>query len=1020
MAARGLITVVTLLVGGTPARALGPDFHVPPGFVVERVAAAPLVKYPLFAAFDDLGRLFVAEGTGTNLSGEELRAQKLGRIVLLEDRDGDGVFDDSRVFADGLVFPQGVLWHDGALYTASHPSFWRLEDAEGQGRATRRVELLTGFGFNGNGCDIHGPFLGPDGRLYWTDGRHGYKVTTRDSERLEGLAARVWRCRPDGTDVERVCGGGFDNPVEIAFTAEGEAIGTMDQGQGDCLLHYVDGGVYPMEHPCLAEFPTTGPFLGAVRQYSPVLPAALCGLLRYRSGVFGSEYQGAFFSTHYMVHKVVRHELVREGSTFRALDADFLTTTAHDVRLTDVVEDADGSLLVVDMGAWYTYGFPGNPPPKPDALGAIYRVKRAGAPTFADPRGKALNIAGRSPAELASLLDDPRPVVRDRAIERLAKLEAAAVKALSAIVRAENEATERARRNAVWALCRMDHGDARRPLREALGDPAAGVRTAAAHALGLARDETAVGPLGRLVQTDSPPVRRKAAEALGRIGRAEAVPQILAGLRAGDDRFLEHALIYALIRINSRSATIAALSDGSRLVRRGGLIALDQMKDGELAAQDVAPLLDADDADLRRTAVEVVSRHPGWSALIHAPLRRWLGAAEQSPGQARALADALIASAHDTAIRGIVAEAINERQTSLATRLLLLGVIREWRLDPFPSEWVEPLGRCLTEPSVCHEALATVKALRLTQLDGQLAGLARRDELGVDLRIAALECLGGRQGALAAGDFTLLRDHLADSVDPLVRLGAARALGASRLTTDQLVDLAATAERCGSLVLRLLLPVFARANDAPIGMALVAGLERSAAAEALSPAELDQTLKPYGAVVNERAESLRVRLVARQRARGEALARLGGELAPLAGNPDRGQEVFLSTKAGCYGCHRAVGRGGSVGPDLSRIGQIRSRAELLESIVIPGRTIAPEYRGYQVATRDGRTLTGLIVRDAPDAIVVRTSDLAEVRIPRGEVEDMTPSTSSLMPEGLETILSRQELCDLLEFLIQQR
>src|SRR3954451_21961687 len=98
----------------TPKAAPAPRFRAPPGFVVEKVAGPPLVRYPLFAAFDDRGRLFVAEGTGTNLPGTELVKIKKGRILLLEDTDGDGKFDTSKVFADQLVFPQGVLWHDGA------------------------------------------------------------------------------------------------------------------------------------------------------------------------------------------------------------------------------------------------------------------------------------------------------------------------------------------------------------------------------------------------------------------------------------------------------------------------------------------------------------------------------------------------------------------------------------------------------------------------------------------------------------------------------------------------------------------------------------------------------------------------------------------------------------------------------------------------------------------------------------------------------------------------------------------
>jgi hypothetical protein len=274
---------------GPPAQGPGLPLRVPPGFVVEKVAGPPLIRYPLFAAFDDRGRLFVAEGTGTNLPGAELLRLKkqLGRITLLEDTDGDGAFDKSTVFADDLTFPTGVCWHEGALYATSHPSLWRFEDADGDGKADRREAVVSRFNFNGNGCDIHGPFAGPDGRLYWTDGRHGYRVRTPAGELLEGLASRVWRCRPDGTDVERLCGGGFDNPVELAFTEAGDLIGTMDQGPGDALLHYVEGGVYPMDHPCVKEFVRTGPLLGAVRQFDAALPVALCGLTRYRSAQFG-------------------------------------------------------------------------------------------------------------------------------------------------------------------------------------------------------------------------------------------------------------------------------------------------------------------------------------------------------------------------------------------------------------------------------------------------------------------------------------------------------------------------------------------------------------------------------------------------------------------------------------------------------------------------------------------------------------------------------------------------------------
>jgi putative heme-binding domain-containing protein len=1000
-----------------------PRFQVPPGFVVEKVAGPPLIRYPLFAALDDRGRLFVAEGTGTNFPGDRLVKMKkqLGRIMLLEDTDGDGKFDTSKVFADDLVFPTGVLWHDGALYATSHPSLWRFVDTKGTGHADRREALVSRFNFNGNGCDIHGPFLGPEGRLYWTDGRHGYKVRTRQGEVLEGLASRIWRCRTDGTEIERLCGGGFDNPVEIAFTADGEAIGTMDQGPGDCLLHYVEGGVYPMEHPCLKEFAMTGPLLGPVKRYSVELPAALCGLTSYRSDLFGDEYKDCLFSTHYMVHKIVRHTLIREGSTFRAEDKDFLTTMSHDVRLTDVLEDADGSLLCVDMGAWFTYGFLGNPLPKPEALGAIYRIRRTGVPPVVDPWGQTLNLPARSPAELAPLLQDRRPRVQDQVIERLGKHGAAAVPALEAVLRA-NDKLPLSRRNAVWALCRIRTPEAHAAIRLGFADPDLSVRLAATHAAGVERDAEALAGLCHLVRSAEPPLRRKAAEALGLISRPEAVPALLDGLRKGGDRFLEHSLIYALIRINDRQATLPALADANPRVRQAGLIALDQMKDGNLTQELVTPLLEANDADLQHAALEVISKRPAWSGLAQGAVEKLLGSGRLSPVQERSLTELLLASSGEANLQKAAAASLANPRTPSATRLLLLGVVAQYRQDPLPAPWLAALGRALTDRDVAilRETVGTIKTRNLRQFDQQLLELSRQAGLPADVRIAALECLAGRHQQLDPEAFAFLSTQLAETVEPLLRQAAARTLGASTLSHPQLLQLAAATKTLSTVVLRVLLPVFAKVSDPKVGAALVEALQNAPPAEALSVAELDKTLKGYPAEVREQAQTLRRKLAARQKGQAAYLARLTAELAPLRGDRDAGQELFLSPRIGCFGCHRAAGRGGHVGPDLSRIGQLRTKAELLESIIFPSFTIAPEYRSYQVAAKDGRVVTGLILRETAEALSLRTTDLAEIRIARKDIEEMTPSNVSIMPDGLEKVMNRQELRDLLEFLSTQK
>lgn len=1016
--------------GTTPAP---PRFTVPEGFLVERVAAPPLVRYPLFAALDDRGRLYVAEGTGTNLPGDELVRRKLGRILRLTDRDGDGVFDESTVFADGLVFPTGVLWHDGAVYATSHPSLWRFVDADDDGRADRREALVGRFGFNGNGCDIHGPFLGPDGSLYWTGGRHGYTVPTREGPVLEGFASRVWRARPDGSRIERLCGGGFDNPVELAFTADGALIGTMDQGPGDALLHYVEGGVYPMDHPCVKEFVSTGPMLGAVRQYSAALPVALCGLTAYRSSHLGADYTGGFFTAQFNVHRIEHHRLVPDGSTFRSVERDFVTSDSYDVHLSDVLEDADGTLLFVDMGAWFNYGCPTSKIAKPEVLGGIYRVRRRGGPVPADPWGKSFGVAGRDPAALASLLGAPAFKVRERAVVELAKRGPAAFGVLADVVRSRpgvdglSPRSPEARLDAVWALARSDDPAALAAVRHGLTDPVPAVRRAAAHVLGLNRDPLAVGPLARMLESDEPAARLKAAESLGRIGNARAVPALRSALAAaGNDRFLEHAAVYALIRINDRGATLPLLDDPSPRVRTAGLVALDQMPAGGLTRDVVVPQLDTDDPDLQEAALRVIARHADWSREVLGLVGARLAQPALAPAQARALEGALLGFCGDATVQRVVADALASPATAAPTRLLLLRVLARCRVDPLPGPWVAAVGRALDDPAapVRRAAVSVVRLRKIARYDAALTALARRADLPDDLRVAALEAAagGGADRPLDGPSFAFLLDRLSPSAEPLLRVAAARAAGAYKLDGGQLTRLAGPLADAGPAVVPLLVPAFTRApvKDPAVARAFLSALRRSPGAAALNT----DALAAWLAGLPDEARALAAPLLAsnaeRRTSRAAYLAALADGVGKSAGDPDRGKAVFFSRKVGCYGCHRAAGQGGGLGPDLSQVGRFRTARDLLESIAFPSSSVVPQFQSYLVSTRDGTVAQGLIVRESDDAVELRTADLAEVRIPRGAIDEVAPSPVSIMPEGLEKTMSRQELSDLLAFLTRQR
>ena len=129
---------------GNAADPQGPVLKVPDGFSIELVAEPPLVERPIVAAFDDEGRLYVAESSGSNDPVEKQLEERLHRVVRLEDADGDGRFDRRTVFANRMMFPEGTMFLDGSLYVSPPPSIWKLTDTDGDGVADERVEWFQG------------------------------------------------------------------------------------------------------------------------------------------------------------------------------------------------------------------------------------------------------------------------------------------------------------------------------------------------------------------------------------------------------------------------------------------------------------------------------------------------------------------------------------------------------------------------------------------------------------------------------------------------------------------------------------------------------------------------------------------------------------------------------------------------------------------------------------------------------------------------------------------------------------
>ncbi len=949
----------------------GHEFTVPDGFTVEEVATTNLVPRPVSASFDDQGRLYVTDSSGSNVAPAEQLKNPTHRLLRLEDTDGDGRFDRAVVFADKVMFPQGCLWHGGSVYVAGPPSIWKFTDTDGDGVADRREEWFKGGTLTGCANDIHGPYLGPDGYIYWTKGAFAEQKHTLGNGRIwNDRAAHILRAKPDGSGLDIIMTGGMDNPVEVAFTADGETMFTStfidfsQPGFRDGVGHASYGAVFGKENDVLDDVrvPRTGPDLThPIVQFGA---GAASGLCRYQSTVLGAGFQDNLFASTFNLHKITRHQLRPSGATYASTDSDFLVSANPDFHPTDVLEDADGSLLVVDTGGWYKLCCPSSQLAKADVLGGIYRVRRTDAPR--------LSPAQRRPGY--ARLTQP-PAVREGSA--LAKLKQAALKAAP---------------------------ESDRQFREAL-------QQAAAHA---AQD------------AESAHRMRVAAEGLGRLGAADGATDLFAALGvAGDgDEILFRSVAHALIQLGNTSAARAQLSSGaSPAALRAALVVLDQVPSGNIQPADVLPHLGSGHATLRATAIWIAGRHADWGSALAGGFRERLAKNSPNDSERAELQSQLTRFARAAAVQEILASiAHGGPDIAAGSRLTALRAMAGASLKETPATWIDALVAALQpgEPAVQRQAVSTARALsaaktRSGDLASSLERIGRNGSQPTETRLEALAAIPGGLANVDEPILTLWLGNAAASQPVAVRSLAVAGLTKALLTEAQLRQIADATKTMGPLELPKVVAAFEHCSSEAVGLALLNGLQQSKGLSGLRPETLRPRLTNFPDSVRTKAEPLLASLnadAAKQAARLESL------LAEISGHGDirRGQAIFNSPRAACSSCHAIGYLGGHVGPDLTKISEVRSERDLLEAIVYPSASFVRSYEPLIVAMRDGEEVSGVLRKDGADEIVLATGPTTETRVPRSDIVEMRPGAVSVMPQGLDEQLSRQELADLLTFL----
>lgn len=422
------------------------------------------------------------------------------------------------------------------------------------------------------------------------------------------------------------------------------------------------------------------------------------------------------------------------------------------------------------------------------------------------------------------------------------------------------------------------------------------------------------------------------------------------------------------------------------------------------------------DPEQEKALLDLVRRRPAAMDEVVERVRQWLAAKALTDAEERRLRAAVQLLGEEPKMEAALAAVLNGAGTPRATRRLAIRALGQFASRP-PQTWLDGLARALDDDDaqVRGEAIYAIHTLDLRSFDDRLRRLANTPGEPLELRVAALACVAPRNPTVAAEAFPLLRRQLGADADAVVRLTAARALGGAKLPTAQLLELARALPKLPATSGVLVLGAFHKGTDPEAGLALAAGLKDAPAMRQLGEADLERLFISYPEEVRKAADPLLQRVAAVSQQQRDLLARVEAELP--TGDAKQGRAVFFAERAiACATCHRAQGAGGTLAPNLSRISRIRSPHELLRSILHPSAYVAPYFRAYLATLKDGRVVTGMLVQESVEAVYLRSGTNVITRVPRRQIEDLQVSRTSLMPDGFDLLLSRQELGDLMAFL----
>jgi putative membrane-bound dehydrogenase-like protein len=964
-------------LAGPPAKT--PDdekktFQLLPGFQIDLVASEPQVIDPINMAFDEAGRLFVAEMRGYPNGGVGRGDIRSGIIKLLEDRDGDGVFETSTVYADSLAFPTGIMPYKGGLLVAVPPNLIYLEDRDGDGKAEVRRTLYTGFGFDNIQQLLNSLQWGLDNWVYACAGSNGGSITSAEKPDAPPvvLRNRGIRFHPDKPgSLEPTSGGG-----QYALAADDWGhwfTNTNSQHLRQIVLpdHYLRRNPYLAVPAVTLDIPDHGeackvfrisPFEAwrvertRRRKDDPAMRARLpatelvpggfvtsgCSPVVYSADAFPPEYLGSTFICDPANNLIHQDRLESNGAVFKAVRTDpakeFLASTDNWFRPVFLTTGPDGALYVADFYREVIE----TPLSLPDDIkqrlnlesrgkGRIWRISKRG-----HRPGKVPSLNNSSTKELVAALQKPNSWWRFTAQRML--VEKQAKDAGPELARAfEQSASPQGRVHALWTL---------------LG-------------VGLLSEDSV----------------------------ARALTDKDAGVRG---QALILAEEFAAKSSSIRAKMVALASDADPMIRFQAAFSLGAIT-GSQATRALAEILKRDGAD-KWTVSAALSSINGQELNV-------LGSLIESRNAGEAMLDIYRRLAALIAARG------NETDLQLCFKLVAgnSGRVEAWKGAMLEGigEGLARSGRSLNRwwqqpPKGLEDSLEAVR-----KLIAQAAQSAQDPKASLDDRQAAARLL-------AFGQFSQVREPLVALLQPTEALPLQlAALHSLSTQVDKEVGPLLLAGWSGygpALRREIIEAQFARKDRLrTLLQALEDGRVRAAD---LDPARREQLKRHSDSAIRTRALKTFENAGTSDRKKVVDDYRIA---LSMPSDIARGKAVF---KRVCASCHRLEEVGNEVGPDLLSALRTKTPETLLSDVFDPSKEVDPRFINYLVTMRDGRSLTGMIAAESANSITLRRAEKAEDLVLRNQIDQVAGTSKSLMPENLETLLTKQNFADVVAYLLR--